>query len=174
MRYERGADNDCWPWQGHIDKTGYGKTGTDWAHRAVYTSIVGPIPDGLHLDHLCRNRACVNPAHLEPISQAENNQRAMTDRKRRPRKCGHRWGPGDCRPCAAARTARWRDKVKAGEVAVPVITCAECRQVAPKCARGICRRCYTRLYKRKVRALPARAGTDPIPVDSKTIGNKSV
>lgn len=42
------------------------------AHRAVYESIVGPIPEGMELDHLCRNRACVNPGHLEPVSHQEN------------------------------------------------------------------------------------------------------
>jgi hypothetical protein len=45
------------------------------AHRVAYIETTGPIPDGLHLDHLCRVTSCVNPAHLEPVTQAENNRR---------------------------------------------------------------------------------------------------
>lgn len=71
----------CWEWNGAPNSGGYGRatiaarTRTR-AHRAVYELLVAPIPEGLHLDHLCRVRMCVNPAHLEPVTHAENNRRA--------------------------------------------------------------------------------------------------
>lgn len=74
----------CWRWLGRPNNTGYGvfsfaHTSTS-AHRASYIINVGQIPDGLHLDHLCGNRMCVNPAHLEPVTRTEN-QRRITERK---------------------------------------------------------------------------------------------
>jgi hypothetical protein len=53
---------------------GNGKKG--YTHRLIYEAMVGPIPDGLHLDHKCNNRKCCNPEHLEPVTAAENNRRA--------------------------------------------------------------------------------------------------
>jgi hypothetical protein len=71
---------DCWRWIGGFFKeTGYGKFYVNryphYAHRWVYQWVVGPIPDGLELDHLCRNRWCVNPKHLEPVTHQVNAQR---------------------------------------------------------------------------------------------------
>lgn len=72
----RSEPDQCWPWLGYIMANGYGryqaKGTTWWVHRLAYTLTNGPIPAKMQLDHLCRNRACCNPAHLEPVSQREN------------------------------------------------------------------------------------------------------
>ena len=74
------GESGCWIWQGRRDRQGYGHTKTPgdkkWlAHRLTYTVWVGPIPDGLEIDHLCRVTSCVNPEHLEPVTRAENARR---------------------------------------------------------------------------------------------------
>ena len=72
----------CWEWAGWHNHKGYGMfwfEGRDQpAHRVSYTLSVGEIPAGLDLDHLCRNRGCVNPAHLEPVTRGENLLRGDT------------------------------------------------------------------------------------------------
>lgn len=69
----------CWLWTGSLQSRGYGCVGFGGkrylAHRLAYEWLVGPIPDGLTIDHLCRVKACVNPAHLEPVTGAENTRR---------------------------------------------------------------------------------------------------
>lgn len=77
----------CWRWTGaHVSK-GYGSFWLDGkaqpAHRVVYELVKGKIPEGLHLDHLCRNRWCVNPEHLEPVTLQENNRRRDEARRAR-------------------------------------------------------------------------------------------
>ena len=75
----------CWNWTGHINsKTGYGTCHYKWlskkniyAHRFTYEVLVGTIPDDNVIDHLCRNRGCCNPLHLEAVSQKTNLMRGV-------------------------------------------------------------------------------------------------
>lgn len=78
----------CWIWTGAITSRGYGALRGDdgqllLTHRFSYELHVGPIPDGLVIDHLCRNRACCNPTHLEPVTQWENITRGQLVRQAR-------------------------------------------------------------------------------------------
>jgi len=73
----------CWEWLGARSDAGYGQIRADkpdwtvmYAHRLAYELERDEIPHGLHIDHLCKNRRCCNPWHLEPVTLAENNKRA--------------------------------------------------------------------------------------------------
>ena len=73
---------DCWLWTAYVNYGGYGMFAVAGrpvrAHRWAWESLVGPIPDGLTIDHLCKVRRCVNPAHLEPVTLSENVRRGLT------------------------------------------------------------------------------------------------
>ncbi len=82
MKFQRNPDSGCWEWTAGKNSTGYGQfyfhLRLERAHRVAYTLLVGPIPEGLAIDHLCRNRGCVNPSHLEPVTNRENLLRGDT------------------------------------------------------------------------------------------------
>lgn len=94
------ARKDCWLWARTITNHGYGlhfytidgKSKRISAHRLMYEQLVGAIPEGLVLDHLCRVRRCVNPEHLEPVTNVENIARGLVSRNSRPYcKRGHKF-----------------------------------------------------------------------------------
>lgn len=80
---DRGYKTPCWIWRGGLSKAGYGKrgrktSGSSLAHRWYYEQVHGPVPDGKTLDHLCRQPPCINPNHLEPVTQRVNSMRGVT------------------------------------------------------------------------------------------------
>lgn len=120
-RVEPEPNSGCWLWTGaHDGRLGYGHTSVRGrrigTHRAIYEFLRGPIPQGLHLDHLCRVPACVNPDHLEPVTCRENLFRGQTPSmvRFRANTCykGHEMttlptGRRLCRPCRRASASAY-------------------------------------------------------------------
>lgn len=122
-------EEGCWVWTGTKNPDGYGKIsigrGRVPVYRVMWILIRGPIPEGLVLDHLCRNPACCNPDHLEPVTQKVNILRGESPSARNARKTvckrGHpfdgqntyRWRGGRfCRACARIRGRERRERLK--------------------------------------------------------------
>jgi hypothetical protein len=98
-------ENGCWLWLGYVMPSGYGRVpawvahlcgGSSYAHRAYYTRFVGPIPEGLEIDHLCRVKGCCNPDHLEAVTRSENILRGRQPELTRARHARYR-ALGRCR-----------------------------------------------------------------------------
>jgi hypothetical protein len=120
-----GGPDACWPWAGSLSG-GYGhlrfNKSYTYSHRVAWTLTNGPVVDGMVIDHLCRNRACCNPAHLEPVTNRENLLRGVgwvADHARRTHcPAGHPYSPENtrlsarnqrhCRACSRDRKRRLR------------------------------------------------------------------
>lgn len=127
----RETASGCWEWTAGQNGVGYGSYYLDGrqrlAHRLAYAEMVGPIPDGLHIDHICRNRLCVNPDHLDPVTQRVNNLRGVgvyaVNAAKSECANGHpltganlmlrgRDGSRRCRACNRNAVTRWRERQK--------------------------------------------------------------
>lgn len=90
MGLEIGGPTGCWTWLRGKTSDGYGHLShygrQTYVHRFAYEMLVGPIPEGLQLDHLCRNTSCANPDHLEPVTNRENARRGLKAQRTR---CAH-------------------------------------------------------------------------------------
>ena len=122
-------ETGCWNWKAQRTWNGYGRFRLDgklhYAHRVCYELVKGKIPEGLELDHLCRNRGCVRPGHLEAVTHQENVRRGVPANSAKTH-ClqGHRLsgdnlyvrpdGERVCRTCRAERARRYRTKKKKG------------------------------------------------------------
>jgi len=137
QRVERKHESECWPWLGGVTGSGYGmfthlprKNGRmtqTTAHRYAWLSSGGDIPDGWHIDHLCRNTVCVNPAHLEPVTPQVNTLRGVGPSAKNAERTecvnGHELDPDNvwldgkrnsrhCRTCSRRRWHEWNERKK--------------------------------------------------------------
>lgn len=151
---DRRSPSECWPWTGPLMSNGYGEFGTKGtrlAHRIAYQYLIGPIPSGLVLDHLCHtadrscaevnqcpHRRCCNPDHLDPVTQRENIARGRG---------GDSWGYVPEGPPPEVRPAK-PDQ------------CTECDSGKPVYKRSLCRPCYRRWLKDPSVERPAQRTTE--------------
>ena len=124
------SSSGCWIWQAYCDAAGYGYLTIGGknrrAHRVSFEEFRGPIPDGLQLDHLCRNRGCINPDHLEAVTADENNRRSHSPSAVNAQKTscihGHEFSPENtyitpdgnraCRACVARASRDYKQRRK--------------------------------------------------------------
>ena len=121
------ADDGCWEWIGSRSDTGYGSFRTrdgsaSNSHRWAYQFFIGQIPEGLQLDHLCRNRACVNPWHLDPVTSRVNTMRGGLAESIRQRAAALTHCPHGHEKNEANTYRRFNKKLKRWEV-----VCRPCR-----------------------------------------------
>lgn len=137
-KFERLSDSECWMWSAHRDRGGYGQFSVGGrlrrAHRVAYELFVGPIPEGRQIDHTCHDpqtcaggrscphRACVNPAHLQPVTNRENVLRGIGPTAVNAAKthCNHghsledayieRDGGRNCRHCQRRRSRKYEQR----------------------------------------------------------------
>lgn len=153
-RVDRSGPSGCWLWIGEINAAGYGVFRKRRAHRWSYESSVGPIPAELVLDHLCRVRHCVNPAHLEPVTIGDNVLRGqtVTAANRAKTHCvnGHPFDAANtvrARLGRNCRTCRNDRKRRARTPRAPATHCARGHEFTPentitaKTGRRNCREC---------------------------------
>jgi len=140
----------CWFWTASVDSHGYGQfrvgTRTIKAHRFAYEELIGPIPDGLEPDHLCRQHRCVNPTHLEMVTHRENILRGMAPSALHARKTkcpkGHPYdeantridgrGSRQCRACKKARTVSLSKNVGQGHNNAVKTACPQGHPYSPE------------------------------------------
>lgn len=146
VTFVRPVEGDCVLWTGPVGSKGYGllkkkRNGTRLAHRVAWEEVHGPIPDGLHIDHLCRVKLCIRPGHLEPVTPAENN-------RRKPAQVG-----GRPKGVASSVCGNWHDASEThcrhGHEYVPANT-----YVGPNGLRQ-CRQCRRDAWKRSYRKAAA-------------------
>lgn len=172
VKARRDGESGCWLWTGAGDRYGrfYLNGRLRLAYQVAYEILVGPVPDGLELDHLCRTTKCVNPGHLEPVTHQENCARADIGAKFRNRThcpAGHAYdeqntivrrdGTRQCRSCKNASAREYKRKrkeaglcPKCGSKELTNGTCGHCKGIHARWMKargegrrlsGLCGRC---------------------------------
>lgn len=172
MEKVRPLDNGCHEWTAYRGENGYGRFYLNGrgalAHRWSYEHFVGPIPDGLVIDHLCRNHACVNPAHLEPVTTAENVNRgvgpqAAAERGRQITRCPqdhpyteeNTYRNGSSRTCWTCKRERRKAQYEQNRQRA-IDRAAEWRRANPERARELARE-GTRRYRARLKEKAGKA-----------------